>query len=186
MSAKYEPIPAAFADQNDMNDMNHNEKAQPAPSNEAPLTDTDDIKAAHFHQLSAFEKLWVSTQASALFCSFVLIIGGGGMYFTSDYVNCDNNSPYSRALMSGMYAMLLCMYAWLCAYRLRKTEQALNAPNTLSLEAKYRRRQRIPAFMASTAAAQYLAALTYGLTAYRTSRGPLDFNVVSVAAAIGL
>jgi hypothetical protein len=186
MSAHYEPIPVVFADQNDSNDMDHNEKAQPAPSNEAPLTDTEEIKAAHFHQLSAFDKLWVSTQASALFCSFVLIIGGGGMYFTSDYVNCDNNSPYSRALMSGMYAMLLCMYAWLCTYQLRKTDQALDVPNTLSLEAKHRRRQRIPVFMASTAVAQYLAALTYALAAYRTSRGPLGVNVVSVAAATGL
>jgi hypothetical protein len=186
MSAQYEAIPAACADQNEMTDMDHNEKAPPAAINKAPLTDEEDIEFAHFHQLSAFDKLWVSTKASALLCSLVVIFGGGGMYFTSDYVNCDNNSPYARALISGLYAMVLCTYAWICAYRLRKSEQALNAPNSLSLEAKHRRRQRIPAFMASTAAAQYLAALTYGLIAYRTSGGPLGVNVVSIAAAAGL
>jgi hypothetical protein len=183
MSAQYEAIPMPPSTQSNMNDMDHNEKASPAPSNKTPLTDEEDIKLSHFCQLSAFDKLWFSTKASAFLCSLVVIFGGGGMYFTSDYVNCDNNSPYSRALISGIYAMVLCMYAWLSAYMLRKSEQALNAPNTLSLEARHRRRQRIPDFMASTAAAQYLAALAYGLAAYRTSRGPLGVNVVSVAAA---
>lgn len=179
--------PITSNDQSEMDAHDFNEKTSSAPQPEAPSTEKeDDIKFAHFHELSRPDKLWVSTQASAFLCSVAIIFGGGGMYFTTDLVNCDDHNPYSQALVSGLYAMVLSMYAWLATWTLRRLDQKLNAPNFLSLGARQRRKQRIPIFLAFAASGQYLAALIHGLVAYRTSRAPLGWNPVYIVASIGM
>lgn len=104
----------------------------------------------------------------------------------SDYVNCDGYSPYSQALLSGMYAMLLCMNSYLYAQHLRDAGKELDSPNTLSPQARQTRRQRIPVMLCALAAGQYIAAVASGLAAYRTSRAPLNVGFVSVAAFVGM
>lgn len=178
--------PITHNEQHEMDAPNFIEKTPSAPQPEASSTEKeDDVKLAHFHELSPFDKLWVSTQVSAFVCSLAIILGGGGMYFTTDLVNCDGHSPYSQALVSGLYAMVLGMYAWLSAWMLRRTDQKLNVQNSLSLAARQRRRQRIPIFLAFAASGQYVAALIHGLVAYRTSRAPLGWNPVYIVATIG-
>lgn len=104
----------------------------------------------------------------------------------SDYVDCDGNSPYSQALLSGLYAMLLCMNGYLYAHHLREAGLELDSSTTLSPITRHTRRQRIPILLSGLALGQYLAAVTTGLAAYRTSRAPLDVGFVSVAAFVGM
>lgn len=165
--------------------LEYNEKAPPAPESKSPVNDTKDMTLARFRALSTFDKLWVLTQALALLCCFLVAVGGGCAYFTSDLVNCDGNSPYSQALFSGLQATLLCINGWLYAYHLRRAGKDLNSPDTLSLQARRRRRQRIPLLLAFVAVGQYLAAVAVGLVAHRTSRAPLGLGFVCIVASVG-
>jgi hypothetical protein len=155
-----------------------------APSN-PPAQDRNETPLAHFRSLSMFDELWHLTQVPALLFCVLLVIGSSIAYFMSDYVNCDGNSPYSQALLSGIYAMLLCMNAYLYAHHLREAGKELDGSNTLSPQARQTRRQRIPIWLSGLAVGQYLAAVANGLAAYRTSRAPLNVGFVCVAAFVG-
>lgn len=172
--------------QSEMEPTDHNEKALPNASSNATAQDTNQTALARFRNLSTFDKLWHLTQVPALLSCFLIVISSGCAYFMSDDVNCDGNSPYSQALLSGMYAMLLCMNAYLYAHHLRDAGKELDGSNTLSPQAKQTRRRRIPVFLSGLAAGQYLAAVANGLAAYRTSRAPLDVGFVCAAAFVGM
>jgi len=172
--------------QSEMEPTYQNEKAPPDAPINSPAQDTNETTLARFRNLSTFDKLWHLTQVPALLSCVLLVIGSSIAYFMSDYVNCDGNSPYSQALLSGMYAMLLCMNAYLYAHHLREAGKELDGSNTLSPQARHTRRQRIPIWLSGLAAGQYLAAVANGLAAYRTSRAPLDVGFVCVAAFIGM
>ena len=163
----------------------YNEKASPAAQGNPPVQEPKESALARFWHSSTPDKIWHLTQVPALFSSIVLVIGSSSAYFMSDDVNCDGKSPYSRALLSGMYAMLLCMNSYLYAHQLREAGKELDSPNAFSPPARHLRRKRIPIMLSVLAAGQYLAAVATGLAAYRTSRAPLDIGFVCVTAFIG-
>lgn len=163
-----------------------NEKMPPTPQSDAPVTDTNELTLARFRKQSAFGKLWVSAHGLVTACSFCVAIGSACFYFASKVHDCDGYSPYSRAFLSGLAALFLCLYAWFHSYQLRRLAKALNGDNTWSLQARQTRRQRIPIFLAITAAFQYLAALAQGSVAYRTSRAPMGLGFLNILAAVGM
>jgi hypothetical protein len=168
-----------------MDSTDYNEKVSTdAPSN-PPAQDTNETTLAGFRNLSTFDKLWHLTQVPVLLSCVLLVTGSSIAYFMSDYVDCDGNSPYSQALLSGMYAMLLCMNSYLYAHHLREAGKELEGSNTHSPQARQTRRQRIPIMLSGLAVGQYLAAVANGLAAYRTSRAPLNVGFVCVAAFVG-
>jgi hypothetical protein len=169
-----------------MEQMGYNEKASPAVQSNAPVQESKESAVKQFWYSSTSDKLWHLTQVPALLSCILLVVGSSCAYFMSDYVNCDGYSPYSQALLSGMYAMLLCMNSYLYAHHLRDAGKELDSPNTLSPQARQTRRQRIPVMLCALAAGQYIAAVASGLAAYRTSRAPLNVGFVSVAASIGM
>lgn len=172
--------------QSEMEPMDYNEKIPPAVQSNPPVQETKATALVQFWHLSAFDKLWHLTQVPALLSCFLVVIGSSCAYFMSEYVNCDGNSPYSQSLLSGMYAILLCMNSYLYAHHLREAGRELDSSNTLSPQAKQTRRQRIPVMLSGLAAGQYLAAVATGLAAYRTSRAPLDVGFVCVASFVGM
>jgi hypothetical protein len=163
------------------------ETAQPAaPQDNPPIHDAKELTLARFRQQSIPDKLWVLTQAAALlFCLIVTIISGCA-YFPSDFKNCDDNNPYAQAFLSGMYSTLLCMMAWTYAYSLRRAGKELVNSHALSFQTRQRRRQRIPILLNVVAMGQFLAAVSNGLAAYRTSRAPLNVGFTSLAALVGM
>jgi hypothetical protein len=173
-------------DQSKMEPFDYNEKAPLDVRSDPPSEDSNQTTLARFWHSSTFDKLWVLTHVPALFSCCLVVIGSSGAYFMSDYVNCDGNNPYSQALLSGMYAMLLCMNACLYAHHLREAGKELDGSNTLSPQARLTRRRRMPVLLLALAAGQYLAALASGLVAYRTSRAPLGVGFVGVVAFIGM
>ena len=163
-----------------------NEKASPAVQSNPPSQDPTQTAFARFRQSSSSDRLWHLTQVPALFFSFLVIISSSFAYFTSEAMNCDGNSPYSQALLSGVYALLLCLNSYLYGHRLREAGKELDSSNTLSPQARQTRRQRLPVLLAGLAGGQYLAAVAVGLAAYRTSRAPLEVGFVCVAAFVGM
>ena len=172
--------------QSGMEPMDHNEKAASAAQSNPPVQEPKESTLTHFWHLSTFDKLWHMTQVPAVMSCLLVVIGSSCAYFMSEYVNCDGNSPYSQAFLSGLYAMLLCMNSYLYAHHLREAGKELDGPNNLSPQAKQTRRQRIPVMLSGLAAGQYIAAIASGLVAYRTSRAPLDVGFVCIAAVIGM
>ncbi|GAB7336253.1 hypothetical protein MBLNU13_g09012t1 [Cladosporium sp. NU13] len=169
-----------------MEPMYHKEKASPAIQSNPPTQEPKKSAFAQSWNSSTSDKLWHLTQVPALLSCVLLVIGSSCAYFMSDYVNCDGYNPYSQALMSGMYAMLLCMNSYLYAHHLREAGKELDSPNTLSPQARQTRRRRIPVLLSALAVGQYIAAVASGLAAHRTSRAPLNVGFVSVAAFIGM
>lgn len=169
-----------------MESMDHNEKASPAAQSDPPVQAFKESAVKQFWHSSTSDKIWHLTQVPALVSCIVVVIAGGCAYFTSDYVDCDGYSPYSRAFLSGMYAMLLCMNSYLYAHHLRDAGKELDSPNILSPRARQTRRKRIPILLSVIAVGQYIAAVVSGLAAYRTSRAPLNVGFVSVASFIGM
>lgn len=172
--------------QSKLNPTDHSEKASQAAQSNPPVQESRESALIHFWRSSTFDKLWHLTQTPALLSCFLVVIGSSCAYFMSDYVNCDGRSPYSQAFLSGLYAMLLSMNAYLCAHHLREAGKELDSSSTLSSQARQTRRQRIPILLSGLALGQYLAAVTAGLAAYRTSRAPLDVGFVSMAAFVGM
>ena len=172
--------------QSDMDPASLNEKTPTAPKDNPPIHDTKELTLARFRQQSPSDKLWVLTQAAALLCCLLVTIISACAYFTSDFKDCDNNSPYGQAFLSGTYSTLLCMMAWTYSYQLRRTGKELVSSHALSLETKQRRSQRIPILLNVISIGQFLAALSNGLAAYRTSRAPLSVGFACVAALIGV
>lgn len=169
-----------------MEPMGYNEKASLAVQSNAPVQESKESAVKQFWYSSTSDKLWHLTQVPALLSCILLVIGSSCAYFMSDYVNCDGYSPYSQALLSGMYAMLLCMNSYLYAHHLRDAGKELDSPSALSPQTRQTRRQRIPVMLSALAAGQYIAAVASGLAAYRTSRAPLNVGFVSVAAFVGM
>jgi hypothetical protein len=172
--------------QSETEPMDYSEKAAPAVQSVPPVQESKDSTLTHFWHLSTFDKLWHLTQVPAMISCFLVVIGSSRAYFMSEYVNCDGNSPYSQAFLSGLYAMLLCMNSYLYAHHLREAGKELDSSNTLSPQARQTRRQRIPAMLSGLAAGQYLAAVATGLATYRTSRAPLDVGFVWVVSSVGM
>lgn len=169
-----------------MEPMDYNEKAASAVQSNPPEQESKESALTQFWHLSTFDKLWHMTQVPAVVSCLLVVIGSSCAYFMSEYVNCDGNSPYSQAFLSGLYAMLLCMNSYLYAHHLREAGKELDSSNTLSPQARQTRRRRIPVMLSGLAAGQYIAAVASGLIAYRTSRAPLDVGFVCIAAIIGM
>lgn len=165
--------------------MDYNEKASLAAQINPPAQESKESALTRFWHSSTFDKLWHLTQIPALLSCVLVAIGSSSAYFMSDYVNCDGRSPYSQAFLSGLYAMLLSMNAYLYAHHLREAGKELDSSNNLSPQTRQTRRQRVPVMLVALAAGQYLAAVAMGLAAYRTSRAQLDIGFVCVAAFIG-
>ena len=125
-----------------MEPMGYNEKASPAVQSNAPVQESKESAVKQFWYSSTSDKLWHLTQVPALLYCILLVICSSCAYFMSDYVNCDGYSPYSQALLSGMYAMLLCMNSYLYAHHLRDDGKELDSPNALSPQTRRTRRQR--------------------------------------------
>lgn len=169
-----------------MDPTDYNGKASWAPQSNSTGEEPKETALARFWHSSAFDKLWHLTQVPALLSCGLVVAGSSCAYFMSDYVNCDGRSPYSQAFMSGMYAMLLSMNAYLYAHHLREAGKELSGLDTLSPQVRQTRRQRIPVMLVALATGQYLAAVATGLAAYRTSRAPLDVGFVCIVAFIGM
>lgn len=165
-----------------------NEKSPSAPQSHAPpyMADTTKLPLPTPLKQSKFDNLWHGMHICAMACSVLVILSSACLYFTSDVHDCDNYSPYSRALLSGLAALGLSAYAYLCAYQSRETSRTLDGSISWSSQARQRRRQRIPIFFVITVAGQCLAALALGMAAYRTSRAPLGLGIVNVLAAVGM
>ena len=170
-----------------MDPTGYNEKASsPAVQSNPPSQDPTETAFARFQHSSTSDKLWHSTQVPAVFSSLLVIFSSSYAYFTSEATNCDGNSPYSQALLSGVYALLLCLNSYLYTHRLREAGEELDSSNTLSPQTRQTRRRRIPVLLAGLAGGQYLAAVAVGLAAYRTLRAPLEVGSVCVAAFVGM
>ena len=165
--------------------LDDSEKSSPTPQNVSRIPNSKDLTLTRLRQLPASDRLWILTQAMALLCSLLVTIASGCAYYTSDFKNCDNINPYAQAFMSCIYTTLLCIISWHYAYLLRAAARDIVSLHTLSLQAKQKRRQRIPILLNAVATGQYLAALTNGLAAYRTSRVPLGVGSVCLVASVG-
>lgn len=169
-----------------MEPTDHNEKASPSVQSNPPVQKSKMSVVKHFWHAPTSDKLWHLSQVPALLSCILVVISSGYAYFMSDYVNCDGESPYSQAYLSGMYAMLLCVNSYLHAHHLRDAGKELDRSNTLSPQARQTRRHRIPVMLSALAVGQYIAVVASGLSAYRTSRAPLDVGFTCVAAFIGM
>ena len=165
---------------------NCSEEAPRAHQDNPPIHDIKELTLARFQQQSPSDQLWVLTQAAALLSCLLVIIISGCAYFTSNFKNCDDNNPYAQAFLSGLQAMLLCMMAWTYAYQLRRAGKEYLNSHALSFQTRQRRRQRVPILLHVVAIGQFLAAVSNGLAAYRTSRAPLSIGITCVAASVGV
>lgn len=132
-----------------------------------------------------FENVWEFTHFYTLPCSVCVVIVSSGVFLISDYVDCDGNSPYGQAALSGLYTFALFVYLWISAANLLTASKDLDRRSPWSLKTKHRRRQRVSFWLAIVACGQYLAAITFGLSAYRTFRAPLGLlGLVPIAAVL--
>lgn len=132
-----------------------------------------------------FDNLWESTHFYTLPLSALVVMTSSGVFLISDYVDCDGHSPYGQAALSGLYTFALFVYMWIYAANLLTVSKELERRISWSLEVKQRRRRRVSFWLAIVACGQYLAAVAFGLSAFRTFRAPLGLlGLAPIVAAL--
>lgn len=140
---------------------------------------------ALLQQQLEFDNLWETTHFYTLPCSAVVVILSSVVFLISDHVDCDGTSPYGQAALSSLYAFALFIYMWIYAGNLLTATRELHRSNPWSMRGKQRRTHRISFWFATVACGQYLVAMAFALSAYRTWKAPLGLlGLVPIVAML--
>lgn len=131
---------------------------------------------------SRLAKQWKLAQISASIACYFLFVISVQAFWTSEYRDCDNDSPFGQAYRAGLYSGLICIFAHATTHGTWADSAKVGTNVALTVKAKERRIVRMPMVVRTTACFQVMGATMNALAAYRTSRAPLESILVPVVA----
>ncbi|KAM0715297.1 hypothetical protein Q7P37_008795 [Cladosporium fusiforme] len=153
----------------------------PDPPTSQQKLDSPDRTTKDFRVFLFLDDRWVLIQSLTCLSWWIFFVTSVVGYFTSDYRDCDDCNPFSQASMIGMGAS--CIGSAACL-ELRLVYNRLSVPGLWTTEQRQRGVVRVPWLFFAASCMQYIVAFMIGMSAYRTSRGPLHYGATPITGII--